>query len=340
MDASTKSHIGAAARPVDRDGAVTIPSQQVPFSVFASEKARAAFVKGVEPAPQSDDIAVLRAHYGRFNDALADAMQAKYAVDVSEEEMGGVCVHRVTPQALRGAAPKRGLLINFHGGGFMWGSGSGALVEAIPIAIAANTTVIAVDYRLAPEHLFPAAVDDACAVYEAALKDHPHDSIGLYGCSAGGVLTAQTIARLHRDKRPIPGAAVMLGGAGANFGGDLNYIANTLTGSPPAPPLSFRNMPYFRAADPNDPLAAPERDNATLTAFPPSLLISASRDFAASSVCYFHRRLMANGVDARLVMFDGLWHAWQVFCDLPESEETYRIMADFFIRTLRLARQA
>ncbi|MFT3728635.1 MAG: alpha/beta hydrolase fold domain-containing protein [Terricaulis sp.] len=333
MEASNKS---APTRPVDGGGAVTVPELHVPFSMFASEIARAHFVKGAEAAPQSADIGVLREHYGRFNDALAGEMLAKYAVDVREEKLGGVSVHRVTPQALRGAAPKRGLLINFHGGGFMWGAGSGALVEAIPIAIAANTTVITVDYRLAPEHIFPAAVEDACAVYEAALADHAPDSIGLYGCSAGGVLTAQTIARLHKHKRPLPGAAIMLGGAGSDFGGDSGYVANPLVGAPPAPPLAFASLPYFKDADPDDPLAIPDRDSATLAAFPPSLLMSSTRDFAASSVCYFHRRLLDHGVDARLVMFDGLWHAWQIFCNLPESEETYRIMANFFTRTLRL----
>lgn len=330
-DSDTKRH--ASARPVDEAGAVNLAVQRVPFSQFASPEALRLFVKGADPAPQTDDIAVLRAHYGRFNDTLAEEMQRTYAVDVAEDEMGGVKVHRVAP---RGGATKRGLLINFHGGGFMWGSGSGALVEAIPIADALGATVVTVDYRLAPEHPFPAAVQDACAVYEAALKAHAAESIGLYGCSAGAALTAQTIARLHKDGRPLPGATIMLGAAGADFGGDASYVANALTGAAPARPISFANMPYFRGADLKDPMAIPDRDDAVLAAFPPSLLISSTRDFAASSVCYFHRRLVANGVDARLFMFDGLWHAWQVFCSLPESQETYRIMADFFTRTLRL----
>lgn len=324
----------------DDHGVVTLPQLNVPFSTFASEIARAAFIKGADPGPQTADIAALRAHYGQFNDALEQEMRAMYDVDVVETEMGGVRVHRVTPKTLRDTPRKRGLLINFHGGGFMWGSGSGALVEAIPIAVAANTTVITVDYRLAPEYLFPAASEDACNVYEAVLQTYAADEIGLYGCSAGGVLTAQTIARLVKTGRPLPGAIVMLGGAGADFGGDSSYLAAPLTGAPPNPPFSFASMPYFAGADPDDPLAIPDRDDQVLASFPPSLLISASRDFAASSVSYFHRRLLANGVDARFVLFDGLWHAFQISCGLPESQETYRLMAAFFADTLKLPRSS
>jgi acetyl esterase/lipase len=336
MEASAKSHSAAPLRSVDAAGVVTLGAQSVPFSVFASEIARASFIKGAEQAPQTSDAAALRVHYDRFNDALAAAMRAKYEVDVSEEKIGGVTAHRVVPRALRGKTRRRGLLLNFHGGGFMWGAGSGALVEAIPVAVAANVPVVAVDYRLAPEHVFPAATEDACAVYEAALSAHDASEIGIYGCSAGAILTAQTIARLHKERRPLPGAVAMLGAAGADFGGDSVYLSAPLMGAPAAAPLSFAHMPYLRGADLNDPLVAPVRDDALLSAFPPSLLISASRDFAASSVSYFHRRLIANGVDARLFMFDGLWHAWQIFCELPESEETYRIMSRFFTRTLRL----
>jgi acetyl esterase/lipase len=336
MDAPPKSHSAPLARSVDAAGVVTLSAQQVPFSDFASAAARASFVKGAETPPPSSEATVLRAHYDRFNDALAAAMRAKYEVDVSEEKVGGVKAHLVVPRALRGKVRGRGLLINFHGGGFMWGAGGGALVEAIPVAVAANVPVLAVDYRLAPEHVFPAATEDACAVYEAVLGAHDADAIGFYGCSAGAILTAQAIARLHKDRRPLPGAAVMLGAAGADFGGDSAYLSAPLTGAPAAAPLSFAQMPYLRGADLNDPLVAPVRDDVLLAAFPPSLLISATRDFAASSVSYFHRRLVANGVDARLFMFDGLWHAWQIFCELPESEETYRLMARFFTRTLRL----
>lgn len=321
------------SRNVDASGAVALAAQLIQFSKFASDAARRAFVERISDGPATDDPAALRAHYGRFNDALAKEMRAKYAVDVSHEIMGGVAVQRVMPC---GADSRRGLLINLHGGAFMWGAGSGALVEAIPIAATARMPVVTVDYRMAPEHRFPAASQDAAAVYQYALRDYAAEEIGIYGLSAGAVLSAQTMAWLRRHQVPLPGALAMLGGAGMDFGGDSSSVGDAVMGAPASGDApSIFNLLYMREANPDDPLAVPERDDELLAAFPPSLLISGSRDFAASSVTRFHRRLVANGVDARLFLFDGLWHAFHIFCDLPESEETYQIMADFFTRTLR-----
>lgn len=308
----------------------------IPFSDFASDAARAVFIERIESPPPGLDVLGLRRHYTQFNDALARAATEKYAVDVAEETWGGVSVQRVTSRTLPDDR-RRGLLINLHGGGFMWGAGSGALVEAIPVAAVANTTVITVNYRMAPEHVFPVATDDVCAVYEAALKTHKPGEIGIYGCSAGAVLTTQTIALLERRGMPLPGAIAMLCGAGADFRGDSSALSAALMGSPQEDGLrSLFDLPYMQGARPDDPLALPACDDRLLAAFPPSLLLTASRDFAASSVTSFHRQLIANGVDARLLVFDGLWHAFQIFCDLPEAEEAHRVLADFFERTLHL----
>jgi acetyl esterase/lipase len=69
---------------------------------------------------------------------------------------------------------------------------------------------------------------------------------------------------------------------------------------------------------------------AMLAKFPPTLLLVGSRDFAASSLTVMHRRLLQAGVDAELVMFDGLWHAFYIYPSLPESREAYEILRRFF----------
>lgn len=322
---------------VDADCAVTVPPQRLPFSSLASDAARRAFAHRIDDGPVTTDAAVLRAHYGRFNDELAREMLEKYPAHVSEEVIGGVRVHRVVSKNAPREALQRGVLLNLHGGAFMWGSGSGALVEAIPIAAVTNLPVITVDYRMAPEHHFPAASEDACAVYEALLKEHTPETIGLYGLSAGALLSAQLIAWLQKRGLPRPAGLIMLGGAGIDVGGDSASLNASMMGAAPETALkTLFDMPYMSGVDRGDPLAIPDCDDNVVANFPPSLLITASRDFAASSVSMFHRRLIAHGVDARLFVFDGLWHAFHIFNELPESAETYRIMADFFARTLRL----
>lgn len=324
----------AVNRRVDQQGATALRNVSVEYSRFASAEARQAFINEIDDGPITTDINLLRAHYGRFNDKLAAAMRAKYDVSIHDEVWGGVPVQRVVA-ANAPANPAR-LLINFHGGAFMWGAGSGALVEAIPIAAVTGMPVVTVDYRMAPEHTFPAATLDAHAVFTEARRRFDPAAIGVYGCSAGAVLVAQLIAQLHHAGDPLPGAAAMLGGGGTDFGGDSAILSSMLMGSDPDGGLhSLFDLVYMKSASPDDPLAVPCLDDRLLANFPPSLLITASRDFAASSVSHFHRRLVANGSDARLFMFDGLWHAFHIFSDLPESKEVYALMRNFFARNLK-----
>lgn len=282
-------------------------------------------------APPSD-IAAIRDHYDGFNRRqLAEALD-HYPVDVTEEAIAGVATHRVTAPE-----PKNDgrVLICLHGGAFMWGAGAGALLEAVPVAATSGWPVVAVDYALAPEHVFPAAVDDVLGVYRALLETHEPKRIGIYGCSAGAGLTAQTVARLIADGDPPPGAVAMLHGAGLDVGGDAPRASALLHGTPvAADPLNLATMPYLAAADPRDPLVFPGEHPDVLGRFPPSLLVTGSRDFFGSAVTVMHRRLLAAGVEAQLVHFDGMWHAHHMATTLPESRETFALLTRFFSRHL------
>lgn len=335
-DQESRNPAPPARETVAADGSVAV-DLRLPFSRFASDVARRVFAHRISEPPATTDPLVLRAHYDRFNDTLADEMKQKHQVEIVDETIGGVRVQRVIPHAPGQRAREDAILINLHGGAFMWGAGSGALVEAIPIAAATNLQVIAVDYRLAPEHRFPAASEDASAVYQHLAKQFAPERIGVFGLSAGAILAGQTIAWLQHHDIPLPGAVAMLGAAGMDFSGDSNWLSAPTMGEPASQgPRYIFESPYMQGARPDDPLASPACDDRVLARFPPSLLITGTRDFAASSVTQFHRRLAANGVDARLFMFDGLWHAFHIFSELPESDEVNRIMADFFRRELKL----
>jgi monoterpene epsilon-lactone hydrolase len=139
------------------DGKVELGRFTLPYSEYASPAARRAFIDAINPPPPDAiaNVLALRAHYAKQNDRLADQMRGLFAGAIREENIGGVRVHRVTPTEVRPENQGRALIC-LHGGGFAWGADSGALVEAIPIADQMGVEVIAVDYRLAPEHRFPA----------------------------------------------------------------------------------------------------------------------------------------------------------------------------------------
>src|SRR5882724_10797244 len=111
-----------------------------------------------------------------------------FPVNVQETTTAGVRTDILTPLEAP-QANKKLVLINLHGGGF--NSDSGSLIEGIPICNLAKIKVVSVYYRLAPENPFPAAVDDVVAVYKELLKTYKPHNIGIFGTSAGGILTAQ-----------------------------------------------------------------------------------------------------------------------------------------------------
>lgn len=298
------------------------------FAPWVSEDARATFRNEAlsQAAPQGD-IAALRAHYDAFNRRHLETALAHHAVEVERSAMAGVAVDVVSP---RGATTDDRALICLHGGAFMWGRGAGALLEAVPVSAATGMRVIAVEYALAPESIFPAAVDDVLAVYHALCDQIPPGRIGVFGCSAGGVLTAQSVARLLRDSSPLPGAIAMLCGTGLEMAGDSAMTAGPLTGQAADAAPDLAALPYFAGCDRDDPLVFPGTNAGVLAGFPPSLLVTGTRDFAASSVATMHRRLLSAGATAELLHFDGMWHAFHMATTLPEARETFAAMARFF----------
>jgi acetyl esterase/lipase len=315
-----------------------VPAFELPPSSYASTQARDVQQHSNDnPDPAfGNDIEAARTFYGRFNDERLGEMRRRYTVDTKREKLGGGVVERVLPVAGVAAANRRRVLINVHGGAFMWGSGSGALVEAIPIAAAGGIEVVAVDYRLAPEHRFPAASEDVAAVYRALLKNYPAANIGIYGCSAGGIITAQSIAWFDVHSLPLPGAIGTFCGTGASYGGDSAVLAAPFNGKAPDTSAATDTLPsvYMKGAKATDPLAYPITSPSLLANFPPTLHLAGNRDFAASILTLMHRKLLSAGVASELILFDGLGHAFFMRPDLPESQEAYALIWQFFDRRL------
>jgi len=321
------------------DPRVPLNGVQVPLSAYASPEARARLQAMLDANARGEvpgkDIAAARAFYDAQNSDRVARMRKLWPVRTSEQRFDGVLTDVAEPADGIAPANKGRVLINLHGGAFLWGARSGALAEAIPIAGVGRIKVISVDYRQGPEYAFPAASEDVEIVYRALLRDHRPQDIGIYGCSAGGFLTGQVVARLVSRRLPLPGAVGTFCGSVAAPDGDSIYTAPALEGQKvPAGPPRLSEYPYFRGANLSDALVFPANSQAILARFPPTLLISGSRDFALSSVLRSHTLLDAAGVDAELHVWDGMWHAFFVDPELPESRQVYAVVWRFFDRHL------
>jgi acetyl esterase/lipase len=183
--------------------------------------------------------------------------------------------------------------------------------------------------------VFPAASEDVEAVYRELLKQYKPADIGIYGCSAGGILTAEAVARLIDRKLPVPGAIGTFCGSVVNMEGDSIYAAALLnSGTVPEHPLKLDALPYFKGASANDPMVFPGVSPQLLAHFPPTLLITGTRDMAMSSEVRSQALLQQAGVDAELHVWEGMWHSFFSDPELPESQDAYAVIVKFFDRHL------
>jgi epsilon-lactone hydrolase len=251
---------------------------------------------------------------------------------VTDSPLAGVPVRIVTPSNLSSSNRDK-VLINLHGGGF--NADSGSFAESIPIAGYTGIKVIAVLYRLAPEHPFPAGVDDAIAVYRELLKTYKPGHIVLYGTSAGAVLTAEVAVKLKSLGLPMPAALGIfstLDGFAEVADSQAIYTLQGFAGHLDPPDDGVHDAYYVGSADPKDPVLSPIY--ADLHGLPPTLFVTSGRDALLSGTANLHRAYLRAGVDARLVLFDALPHAFWYDAALPESIEANHIMADFMVRQL------
>lgn len=333
---------------VDPDGTIHVPGFELPDSSFLSDETRAALkfqrdtgmkeyaamdCPPFDGADMADMPAIRQCQADHFyTTSMYKNMTKRYDVNISSELIGGVYTEIFTPVTAVKKSNTNKVLINVHGGGFVGGSRTTSHIESIPIAAVGQIKVISIDYRMAPEYRFPAASEDVEKVYRELLKQYKPENIGLYGCSAGGLLTAQSVAWFVKENLPVPGAIGMFC-EGAHFWdeGDAGHISSAMFGY--ANNGSLKSQ-YFEDTDVNNSLAFPGKSEHMLGAFPPSLLITGTRDMSLSSIVKTHTDLRRLGVGADLVIWEGVNHAFHFDSELPESREAYNIIVKFFDKHL------
>ena len=304
----------------------------VPVPQSLSPQAQATLHRPENDAKVEETLAQRRAGTDAYTARAKEQWQKICPVNITDDTIAGVPVRRITPLEV----PKLNadnVLLDLHGGGF--DSDSGSYTESIPIAYYARVPVIAALYRLAPEHRFPAAVDDAVAVYRELLRTHKPEQIAIYGTSAGAILTGEVAVKLKQAGLPEPAALGIFSGTGdfARQGDSLHLYSLRGFSGYLAPPGDSEPLSYIGSANPRDPVMSPIY--ADLKGMPPTLFVTSGRDLLLSGTIDLHRAFLRAGDDAQLIVFDGLPHAFWYDPELPESIEANQAMAKFLAGHLK-----
>lgn len=323
------------ARPDDLP-TLHVPARDLPIPAHLSLEAQAQLAQGTmsNPSwPALDDTAGWRriiAEMDRIGLAGLSMMAQGVDAEVTEIDADGVRVFVATPRGL--AADDRAVYLDFHGGALLWGGGECCRAMAAISADLVGARVWAVDYRMAPDHPFPAAVDDGFTAYRALLREHSAADVIVGGPSAGGNFAAATILRARDEGLPLPAGAVLmtpeidLTESGDSFRSLLG-IDTALTSS-----LMPANLLHADGHDLRDPYVSPLFGDFT-KGFPPTFLQSGTRDLFLSNTVLMHRALRRAGVEAELHVFDAATHV--MFMVGRESEDRTQELQRFVNRIWR-----
>ena len=245
-------------------------------------------------------------------------LRQRLGVRVEPTVIGGVKAFIVTPESISEANRNR-LLVHFHGGGYVLFPGESGTREAILMAGFTGMKVVSVDYRMPPDFPYPAALDDAIAVWKEVIKSANAKNVAIFGTSTGEGL-------------PLP-AATAPGTPWSDLTktGDT-YLTNEMLDNVLVSDdgwLGDAAKLYANGHDPKDPLLSPVYGD--FRGFPPTILTSGTRDLFLSNTVRVHRKMRAAGVDAELEVFEGQSHAqYQADPTAPETKEYFAEVARFF----------
>jgi epsilon-lactone hydrolase len=312
-------------------GTIHLPARDIRVPSSLSPQAQAVLAN--PPAerfdyPPLDDPAAWRAMIAAHDAAIAAMLAARPAsqastvtVTVEQRDLADGRVYEITPAGLDHGDER--VYLDIHGGGFIWGGGELCAAMAAGTATRLAARVWAVDYRMPPDHPFPAGLDDCLAAYRALLKERSPDRIIIGGSSAGGNLAAALILRARDEGLPLPAAVVLMTpGSDLTESGDSHQ---TNRGLDPLIPGSGRQsfLLYAAGHDLRHPYLSPLYGDFG-KGFPPAILTTGTRDMLLSDTVLLHRALRRAGIPAELHVTEAGGHGGF----LGQAPEDHEILAE------------
>lgn len=320
---------------IDPSGALHLDARVIPVPSSISADAQT-FLATPYPdfkQPPVSDVAGWKKMIAAFNrsfDAVSEHVLATMPATVERRTIAGVTVYVGTPQRLR---HPRWAHLTLHGGGWVLLGGKYAMAEAALIATQFGCTAFSVDYRMPPEHPFPAAVEDALSVYREIISQYDPKRVAISGASAGGNLTAAATLKLRDCGLPLPGAVGLLTPVT-----DLTQASDTLRthagiDTVLKAPLDGMIALYASGHELTDPYLSPIFGDFS-RGFPPAFLQSGTRDVLLSDTVRLHRKLVAAGIDAELHVWEAMPHGG-FGGTAPEDRELRQQLVQFVEQRLR-----
>lgn len=276
--------------------------------------------------------------------SLYEASRHKYVgadktLSIKGADENDVVIRHMTPEKLDEENTDKAIM-HIHGGGFCVMSPDSTQCVCAPVANMTGLRVFCVQYRLAPEHPFPAGLNDCVTAYREILKEVNPSDLGILGESAGGTLGLAMLLKARDQQLPMPAAVACISPAV-----DLTLASDTiqtLDGLDPvlsAELLSVFQDAYAGDADRRDPMLSPIFANYTKE-FPPTIIQTGTRDLMLSDSARLYQKLRSSGVHAELSVAEGMWHGFHILPrnDFPEATTAFVELAEFFRRELQLGR--
>jgi monoterpene epsilon-lactone hydrolase len=301
-----------------------LPARNIPVPRSVSPEAQAFLAAAPmgdrPPTPALDDHEGWRAFIRAADEMMALTIVPradKIDATVDERDVAGVRVYVATPAGVDAADPR--VYLEVHGGALIMGSGAACRAMGVVAADRVGARTWSVDYRMPPDHPYPAPLDDCVAVYRAMLDEYRPGHIIVGGESAGGNLAPALVLRARDEGLPLPAALVLmtpeldLTESGDSFQTNLG-LDTTLGGS-----LMSSNLLYANGHDLAHPYLSPLFGDFT-KGFPPTILTAGTRDLFLSNAVLMHRALRAAGVEAELHIEEAAPHGG-FFATAPEDSE-------------------
>lgn len=320
--------------PEAKDDGYRLPARNIQAPAHLSEGARMYLAPQREPTayPAIEDKAGWREYVSAVDEGVLPLLSqicAAVPADVVQRDASGARIFDITLPGL--PDDSRGVILDMHGGGLIMCGGELCRMMGIGLAARVRRRVWSVDYRMPPDHPYPAALDDCVAAYRALLEERSPKEIVISGGSAGGNLAAALILRARDEGLPLPAGAILstpeidLTESGDSFQINLGV-------DPGLRPLMPVNLLYANGHDLRHPYLSPLFGDFT-KGFPPTLLTTGTRDLYLSNTVRMHRALRAADVPAELHVIEAGPHTG--FPGTPEGEQIDREVRRFIAAVLQ-----